>query len=83
MADSLRRIWEQPREVAMVKLSDRITNLQPPPVHWSREKIAAYADEAQEIYDALADASPFLAARFREKLAEYRATIRESGFAVD
>src|SRR5262245_9451528 len=30
MADSLRRIREQPREVWMVKLADRITNLQKP-----------------------------------------------------
>lgn len=76
MAESLRRIREQPREVQIVKLADRITNLQPPPTPWSREKIAAYADEAQEIYAALADASPSLAARFRENLARYRAAIK-------
>jgi (p)ppGpp synthase/HD superfamily hydrolase len=75
ISDSLRRIREQPREVAIVKLADRITNLQPPPSHWTQEKIRSYAMEARVIYDALADASPFLATRFREKLASYRATI--------
>ncbi len=34
MADSLRRIREQPREVWLVKLADRITNLAPPPSYW-------------------------------------------------
>lgn len=38
MQDSLRRIKSQPREVWMVKMADRITNLQPPPGHWSEEK---------------------------------------------
>lgn len=38
MADSLRRIREQPHEIWMAKLADRITNLAPPPEHSSREK---------------------------------------------
>jgi len=41
----------------LVKLADAITNLQPPPVHWSREKRARYREEAIEIYSALKDAS--------------------------
>ena len=71
MADSLRRIRQQPPEVAMVKLADRITNLAPPPPHWTPEKIAAYRAEAEQILDALGEASPFLAARFRERLDRY------------
>jgi len=31
LEDSLHRIREQPAEILMVKLADRITNLQPPP----------------------------------------------------
>ena len=34
MADSLRRIREQPPEIAVVKLADRITNLSEPPHYW-------------------------------------------------
>ena len=71
MADSLRRILAQPKEVALVKLADRIVNLQRPPAHWSEAKIAAYKDEARTILDALGDASPHLATRFREKMAAY------------
>ncbi len=72
MADSLRRIRRQPPEVWMVKLADRISNLQPPPAYWTAEKVARYRDEAAQIYAALAEASPSLAARLHAKIAGYR-----------
>lgn len=71
MADSLRRIRAQPPQIAMVKLADRITNLQPAPAHWSAEKRRAYRDEAIAIADALAGASDVLDARIRAKIADY------------
>ena len=71
MADSLRRIQEQPAQVGWVKLADRITNLQTPPAHWSAEKIVAYRAEAQQIHDALAQTNASLAARLAQKIAEY------------
>ncbi|NNJ13191.1 bifunctional (p)ppGpp synthetase/guanosine-3',5'-bis(diphosphate) 3'-pyrophosphohydrolase [Chloroflexales bacterium ZM16-3] len=71
MADSLRRICLQPAEVWMVKLADRVTNLQPPPAHWTPAKIMRYRDEAEQIYAALAGASPALARRLREKIDGY------------
>ena len=71
MADSLRRIRLQPPEIAMVKLADRITNLQPAPPTWSAAKRVRYRDEAIQIADALATASPLLAARIRQKIADY------------
>lgn len=71
MPDSLARIRAQPREVWMVKLADRICNLQPPPDHWGVERVARYRDEASEILAALGEASPSLAARLREKIALY------------
>ncbi len=71
MADSLNRIRLQPKEVWMVKLADRITNLQPPPGHWTLEKKKKYQAEAAMILDALGDASPYLAARLRGKIAAY------------
>ena len=39
MQDSLDRILQQPAEVAMVKLADRICNLSPPPHYWNTDKI--------------------------------------------
>lgn len=71
MADSLRRITEQRREIWMVKLADRITNLQPPPAHWTRDKVAKYKTEAAQIHNALRGASAFLSARLLERLAVY------------
>ena len=71
MADSLRRILTQPAEVAMVKLADRITNLAPPPPHWTAEKITRYRAEAEQIVQALGEVSPFLSLRFRGRLVGY------------
>jgi (p)ppGpp synthase/HD superfamily hydrolase len=71
MEDSLARILLQPREIAMVKLADRITNLAPPPPQWSPTKIASYRDEARLIHDALHGASAFLAERLAGRIARY------------
>ena len=38
MKDSLERIRVQPREIGVIKLADRITNLQRPPAHWSETR---------------------------------------------
>ena len=73
MPECLERIRLQPTEVWMVKLSDRITNLQPPPPHWSIPRIQDYHRESQVILEALGSASPFLAQRMRHKIAEYAA----------
>jgi (p)ppGpp synthase/HD superfamily hydrolase len=71
MPDSLARIRAQPHEIWMVKLADRICNLQPPPAHWDAERVARYRAEATEILAALGAASPYLAARLRDKIASY------------
>lgn len=75
MRDSLCRIKQQPREVWMVKLADRITNLQPPPSGWPKEKRIRYQEEAVEIYNALKDASDVLSARMLDKLETYKGYI--------
>ncbi len=71
MQDSLNRIKQQPLEVWMVKLADRINNLQPPPPHWTSEKKRAYQQEARIIFEHLETASPYLAARLEQKIATY------------
>jgi (p)ppGpp synthase/HD superfamily hydrolase len=73
MADSLRRIRDQPREVWMVKLADRITNLAAPPRYWTDDKRRRYRDEAITIADALGAATPVLEARIRARIAAYAA----------
>jgi guanosine-3',5'-bis(diphosphate) 3'-pyrophosphohydrolase len=72
MADSLQRLQQQPAAVQLVKLADRITNLQAPPHYWSREKIAAYRAEAIVIHQALKDANGYLADRLQQKIDDYQ-----------
>lgn len=71
MADSLQRIRQQPKEVWMVKMADRITNLSEPPFHWDDAKITQYQREAQQIHQALHSANATLAARLQEKITAY------------
>jgi (p)ppGpp synthase/HD superfamily hydrolase len=73
MPDCLERIRVQRHEIWMVKLADRITNLQPPPPHWSVSRIQDYHQESQDILEALGAGSVFLAKRLRSKIAEYAA----------
>ena len=71
MEDSIYRIKQQPKEVWMVKLCDRITNLQPPPKHWNKEKIEKYRAEASFILEQLGEANLFLAQRLKSKIDSY------------
>lgn len=71
LEDSLLRIKEQPKEIWMVKLADRITNLQPPPKGWNDEKIARYKKGAELIYQELASASEYLGQRLNMKIERY------------
>lgn len=82
MADSLERIKAQPKEIWMVKMADRITNLQPPPRQWTPEKINRYRKEASKIHRVLKGGSRYLAARLQEKIDRYpgQATLARSGF---
>lgn len=73
MMDSLTRIRGGGKaEIAMVKLADRITNLQSPPHDWNQAKIAKYRAEAQVILDQLGFAQDFLARRLAEKIDAYQ-----------
>lgn len=71
MADSLLRIQKQPSAVWIVKLGDRISNLSEPPEWWTTEKKVNYQESAQQIYDALHTASPFMARRMKDKITVY------------
>jgi (p)ppGpp synthase/HD superfamily hydrolase len=72
MADSLRRIQQQPLEIWMVKMADRIINLHHPPYYWKPEKIESYRQEATSIYNALHSANLALANRLKEKIDLYQ-----------
>ncbi len=71
LEDYIIRIKQQPREIWMVKMADRITNLQPPPEHWDDTMIERYRKGAEVIYRELGVASAFLGERLRVKIDGY------------
>jgi (p)ppGpp synthase/HD superfamily hydrolase len=75
MQDSLNRLLQQPKEVQMVKLADRITNLYAAPHYWSTEKQFAYLQEAELILKILGDAHPVLYKRLLSQMIAYRKAI--------
>ena len=73
LLDSLDRIASSKfKEASIVKLADRITNLQPPPPHWSDEKCEAYAEQASVIFSKLGDAHPYLSERLENQINYYQ-----------
>lgn len=71
MLDSLERINALPKEIGLVKIADRITNLQKPPKHWNREKVANYCEEAKLIAKYLTDKNDYLNKRLNDKIKTY------------
>ncbi len=71
MPDSLRRLQASRREVQLVKLADRITNLAEPPAHWTDDKKRAYRTEAETIVEALGPSSRYLRSRLSARISDY------------
>lgn len=71
MKDSLERIKLLSKEVNIVKLADRITNLQKPPDTWSPEKMANYKLEAIQILTALKGSNAYLENRLKDCIEGY------------
>ena len=69
---SIEMLLEQPYEVQMVKLADRITNLSTPPKHWDNDKKKAYLKEASFIYSCLKNSNIYLSKRLEEKIENYK-----------
>lgn len=72
MEDSLNRILELDKEIWCVKIADRITNLQKPPITWDKHKIQSYLEEAKKISIALKGANNYLEKRLNQKINEYK-----------
>ena len=76
MTDSLNRINKLQKEVGLVKIADRITNLQTPPSHWRKDKIATYCEEAKLLSITLSAKNTYLNKRLDSKIAEYEQNIK-------
>lgn len=72
MHDSMQRILKLTPEIAIVKMADRITNLDPPPPHWDLEKILHYLEESEIIFLHLEGADRDMAKRLMTKIINYR-----------
>lgn len=71
MKDSLNRIIQEGRSACIVKLADRITNLQIPPSYWSKEKKEQYLAEAELILHMLQNTHSYLENRLRTRIKIY------------
>jgi len=71
MEDSLKRLKKRQDCVALVKLADRITNLDRPPSHWNHAKKEAYLKEATLILEHVGYAHGYLARKLAQKIEAY------------
>ncbi|SNR14136.1 HD domain-containing protein [Tenacibaculum jejuense] len=76
MRDSLDRINKLSKEIGIVKIADRITNLQEPPKHWNQNKIENYLKEAQLISNELSGKNDCLNNRLLQKIEAYSKFIK-------
>ena len=72
MLDSIARIKQQPLEIWVVKMADRISNLQRPPVFWGVNEVLSYRDESQLIHHELKSGHHYQAIRLAEKIIAYQ-----------
>jgi (p)ppGpp synthase/HD superfamily hydrolase len=63
LTNYLTRIRQQPREIWMVKMADKIANIASPPEDWTPQILESYRKDAMQYYDTLKAASPFLSDR--------------------
>ncbi len=71
MTDSINKLLAQPYEIQMIKLADRVTNLQEPPASWDSQKIFNYHKEAKFILSCLKNSNAYLSKRLEEKINNY------------
>ncbi len=71
MKDSLARIKENSAEARVVKMADRINNLQKPPHFWKTDKMKRYQAEARLILEELRGVNDFIENRLEKKIADY------------
>jgi len=71
LRDSLIRILEQPKEIAMAKLADRISSMLPPPPEWDDDKIKTIMENAKMIHQMLGGSSKYLSKRLHDRIRYY------------
>ncbi len=69
--DSLRRIKLCKPEIALIKLADRIVNLQEKPIQWDNNKLINYKQDAELILEEIGYVSKTLSYRLQQKIENY------------
>jgi len=69
--DEIKRILMQPKEVALVKMADRVANLSNPQLCWTIEKKQYYLKEASFILDKLAFSGKKMAQQLENAMKNY------------
>jgi (p)ppGpp synthase/HD superfamily hydrolase len=75
LKDSLARIRISRKEVGIVKLADRITNLDAPNLPWADDKRKRYMEGSNLILAQLGHSHEYLAARLKLKILDYVAYV--------
>jgi guanosine-3',5'-bis(diphosphate) 3'-pyrophosphohydrolase len=71
MGDSLQRILQQPTEIRLVKMADRVDNLYLPAIYWTTRKRRFYQAEAKLILKTLGGVNEYIEARLAQKIEDY------------
>ncbi|MCU0446003.1 MAG: HD domain-containing protein [Microscillaceae bacterium] len=71
MSDSLDRILQQPIEIRIVKMADRVDNLYLPAIYWTPRKRRIYQEEAHLILQTLGGANEYIETRLQAKITDY------------
>ena len=72
LEDSISRINGSYKEVAIVKMADRLNNLMIRPKNWNDDKWNNYLMLSKYLVNNLADANRYLAVKLDEKILNYR-----------
>lgn len=71
MEDSLKRILKQPKEIAVVKMADRMFNMKDHVPSWDSERLKEYQEEAKLICKYLGFVNPDLEQDLIEEIEKY------------
>ena len=75
LEDSINRILKQPQDIWMIKMADRIVNLNEPPSFWTNDKKISYHKQSKSIYNAFKTSNFQLANRLKSKIEDYNVYI--------
>lgn len=71
LTNSINKILTQSYEIQMIKLANRLVNMQKPPENWDSQQIFNHQKEAKFIHSCLKNCNIYLSKRLEEKINNY------------